>query len=169
MPNGTTTIEEARMAQLQHARLLERVSSRIAVLKLAQKTAAKLDKLIVEGHNTSVLIFGLTLSLLKDGVMDLVLDFLFIGEIPIIGQLPGMVVSAMLVYFMWSKGMWKKKMLLSVVVLLLADNLPFAINNLPLSTIAVLWSWKSIRQRALNAETDLQELSQKTQEELEAT
>jgi len=143
------------------------IMTKRAVISLANRIAAKLDKRIAEGHDKSVLFFGLTLALIKDGVADWFLDPFFIGEVPFIGQIPGYIVTALLVYFMWGKGMLKRKIAMRVIIFLTIDNFPLLINNLPLTTITVLWSWSHVKERALKAETDLAELSKKTMEELE--
>lgn len=135
-------------------------------MALTERATRKLDEMIAEGHSTSVFVIGLTLALIKDGVMDWVFDFVLIGEIPIIGQIPGMLLSALLVYFMWGKGMLKRKIAARFIIFMLADSLPF-LNNLPLTTVAMLLSWRHIKQRARQAETDLGELHTKTQRELE--
>lgn len=72
----------------------------------------------------------------KDG-LDWALDFLLIGEIPIVGQLPGIGYSALLALHLvrsgWLRQPGLKTMLFAAA--LIADNLPLA-NNLPLTFLA---------------------------------
>jgi len=166
--NNAESIEEARAAELQRSRMRDKQRAREDVHGIAARIAARLNKRIAEGHDTSVLLIGLTLALFKDVVLDNALDFLGgIGEIPILGQLPGYLVSALLTYFMWGKGMFRKKIALKVFLMLL-DVSPFFLNNLPMTTITVLLAWKEVRDRALQAESMLAELPGKTAEELTA-
>ncbi len=166
MANGATTIEEERMMNLQRARNLE--NSEKLVTEMARKVAAKLNQLIAEGHDTTAFGIAIILAIIKDGLMDWALDFIIVGEIPILGQLPGIFLSAVLFYFMYGKGMFRGKIFARITLFFIADNLPFFINNAPITTLGVLYAWRNVRRKAREAEEHMKELSKKTQEELEA-
>ena len=161
--NNAESIEEARAAELQRSRMRDKQRAREDVHGIAARIAARLNKRIAEGHDTSVLLIGLTLALFKDVVLDNALDFLGgIGEIPILGQLPGYLVSALLTYFIFGKNFVLR------FFFMFFDVSPFFLNNLPMTTITVLLAWKEVRDRALQAESMLAELPGKTAEELTA-
>lgn len=165
--DNTATIEEERLAQLQQARLLEKIEAESGITEMAAKVAAKLNQLIAQGHDTTAFGVAIILACLKDGV-DIGLDLIVIGEIPILGQLPGLFISATLMYFLWGKGYFnttKVKIILWGLGFF-ADNLPFLINDLPMTVLTVLMAWHVVRKRARKAEENMQELSKKTEEEL---
>jgi hypothetical protein len=162
-------IEEQRMARLQQERMQDKISAEQYVTELAQRAAGKLNQLIAQGHDTTAFGIAIILACLKDGV-DIGLDFIVIGEIPILGQLPGIFISASLMYFLWGKGWFnttKVKILLWGLGMFF-DNLPFLVNDLPMTVLTVFMAWHIVRERAKKAEEDLGELSKKTQEELGA-
>ncbi len=167
--DNATTIENERMAMLNEGRMQDKISAEKFVFEAAQRVANKLNKLIDQGHDTIAFGIAIILAIIKDGV-DIGLDFIIIGEIPIIGQLPGLFISATLMYFLWGKGWFntaKVKILLWGLGMFF-DNLPFLINDLPMTVLTVLMAWHVVRERAKKAEENLRELSKKTQEELEA-
>ena len=161
------TIEEERMMRLQRARLRDRIFAENITGELAQRVAVKLNKLISDGHNTAVFFIVITLAIAKDGLLDIGLDFLGIGLIPILGQIPGYFLSAVLFYIMQGKGMLRGRIFGLVLVFFLADSFPL-IEELPLTVFAVMFAWHGIVKKARQAESDLHILKQKTQEELEA-
>jgi hypothetical protein len=138
------------------------------VLEAAKRVAVKLNKLIEDGHDTTAFFIAIILASFKDCV-DLGLDLFFlIGEIPILGQLPGLFISATLMYFLWGKG-WLNKTKIKIiwwVFGLFFDNLPL-LNDIPMTVFTVLIAWHVVRKKAGQAEEDLEKLSEKTQEELE--
>ena len=92
---------------------------------------------------TAILLLGAA----KDG-FDWLIDFIAIGEIPFVGQVPGMLFAGFLVYYQWSHGMFRQSSMLKKglsVGLSVADNLPL-INNLPFSTFA-MWLTRRISKR----------------------
>lgn len=141
--------------------------TRVAASAATKKLAGKLDQMIQQGNDSSVLLIGISLALLKDGVADIALDFLLIGEIPVIGQLPGMAVSIGLMYFMWGSGMMVNKIKTKVVLLLVVDMFPL-LNNIPMTVVAVLMCWQGVKERALKAQSDLSDLNNKTNAEIQA-
>ncbi|MFH0851983.1 MAG: hypothetical protein V1845_00010 [bacterium] len=136
-------------------------------LSIFKRVAQKLNEMIETGHATSAFFILFSLAILKDGAMDWVLDFFAIGEIPILGQLPGYVVTGIMTYFAWSKSGCFKNFYRKRIILLIVDLLPFAINNLPLTTAGIFWMWWDVRKKAAAAEINLEDLNQKTEEELE--
>ncbi|MBI2451093.1 MAG: hypothetical protein HYV52_02015 [Parcubacteria group bacterium] len=139
-----------------------------AALAIAQRIANKLNNLIEQGHDTIAFLLAILLAFLKDG-MDVILDLMLIGEIPIIGQMPGILISAILMYFLWGKG-WFNTTKVKIILWglgVFADNLPFLINDLPLTVLTVLMAWHVVRKRAKKAKKDLDKLSKKTIKELE--
>lgn len=133
-----------------------------AAIRAAEKLAERLNREIAEGHDEVAFLIALLLAATKDG-LDWVLDFLLIGEIPFIGQIPGIFLSAFLAYFLWSKGWFKRtKIRITFYVLaLFIDNLPFGVNNLPMNVLSVLWAWHVVRHRARQAEGELEGLQKK--------
>lgn len=79
---------------------------------------------------------GMLLAAAKD-VLDWALDFILIGEIPFIGQIPGILFTAFLIYHLWQKGLFKQKGIRRVLSFagFAVDNLPL-VNNLPLGIIS---------------------------------
>ncbi len=153
MNGETTTIEEERMMQLEETRAAEwKISAERLVTDLAQRVASKLNQFIAQGHDTTAFSIAILLALLKDGV-DIGLDFTVIGEIPIVGQPPGIFISAVLMYFLWGKGYFNRT---KVKILLwglgfFADNLPILINDLPMTMLTVLMAWHVVSKRAEKA------------------
>lgn len=167
MNGETNIIENERLAMLNEGRMRDKISTEKFVFEAAQRVAVKLNKLIEQGHDTTAFGIAIILACLKDGV-DIGLDFIIIGEIPILGQLPGLFISATLMYFLWGKGWFnttKVKVLLWGLGLFV-DNLPLLINDIPMTVLTVLMAWHVVRKRARKAEENMQELSKKTEEEL---
>lgn len=167
---NTTTIETENgyAAGLAEARNQDRIKDEESTLSAAKKLAGKLNQLIAQGHDTTAFSIALLLAALKDGV-DIGLDFLFLaGEIPLVGQLPGVFISATLAYFLWGKG-WFNTTKIKIVIWVLGlfiDNMPM-VNDLPMTVLTVLWAWHIIRERAQHAERNLGTLGEKTTDELE--
>lgn len=163
-----TELEDERAVQLHQLRLKDAMDAEKSVQGAAQRIAGKLNQLIAQGHDTTAFSIALLLAALKDGV-DIGLDFLFLaGEIPLVGQLPGVFISATLAYFLWRKG-WFNSTKIKIVIWVLGlfiDNMPL-INDLPMTVLTVLWAWHIVRQRAQEAEKNKGELHEKTLEELE--
>lgn len=163
-----TELEDERAVQLHQLRLKDAMDAEKFVRKTALRVAIKLNQLIAQGHETTAFSIALLLAALKDGV-DIGLDFLFLaGEIPLVGQLPGMFISATLFYFLWGKGYFNSTKVRIVIWTLgiFIDNLPVA-NDLPMTILTVFWAWHVVRGRAWDAEKNLKELNEKTLEELE--
>lgn len=163
MEDNLSATEEERLQQLEKERMI------FSVEDLAQRVADKLNKMIAQGHENTAFAIAVFLAILKD-IVDIGLDFFGIGEIPILGQLPGLFISAILMYFLWGKG-WFNKTKVKLVLWGLGffvDNLPFLINDLPMTTLTVFVAWHVIRKRARRAEQDLEKLHELTEEELMA-
>ena len=137
-------------------------------LSLYKRVAQKLNEMIETGHATSAFFILFSLAILKDGLMDWLLDFFAIGEIPILGQLPGAAVTGIMMYFAWNKGGFFKNFFRKRIVLFIVDLLPFVINNLPLTTIGIFWMWVDCRKKAAAAQKNIESLNEKTKEELQA-
>ncbi len=138
-----------------------------SVFEVAERVAKKLNKLIEDGHDSTAFFIAILLAALKDFV-DLGLNFVLIGMFPILGQLPGLFISAVLMYFLWGKGWFNKTKIKIIwwVFGLFFDNLPL-LNTMPITVFTVLMAWHVVRKKARKAEEDLEELNEKTIEELE--
>ena len=160
-------LEEERNGQTSADDAEEIEGNKKSIAAAASRLAQKLNKEIEEGHETTAFMIAIALAATKDGI-DIILDLILIGEIPILGQIPGYFLSATLTYFLWGKGMLKRtKIRIAYYTLgLLADNLPL-FNDLPLNTLMVLYAWHVVRKRAKEAEGELDGLKQKTGKELE--
>jgi hypothetical protein len=165
----TMTIEDERLMRLEEARRIEEEAeeTRRLVGGIAQRVAFKLNALVEEGHATGVFTFMLAIAIAKDGLMDWLLDFLIIGEIPLVGQIPGALMGATLWFFMRMRGSYAKRKFRQIILLTI-DCLPFFINNLPLTTLSVLWMWSDAKKDAEKAEVNLVDLKNKTRQELKA-
>jgi len=91
---------------------------------------------------------SILLGAAKD-LLDWVVDFSLIGEIPFVGQIPGILFSLLILHHLWSQGFFKrvKNVGIYVGVGLILDNLPLFINNLPFSSLAI-WLVRRAAQRA---------------------
>lgn len=164
MEDNLSATEEERLQQLEEKRQMI-----FSVEDLAQRVAAKLNQMIAQGRENTAFAIAIFLAILKDG-LDIGIDFFIVGEIPIIGQLPGLFISATLMYFLWGKG-WFNRTKVKIILWglgFLVDNLPFLINDLPMTTLTVFMAWHIIRKRARQAEKDLEKLHELTEEELMA-
>ena len=80
------------------------------------------------------------LAAAKDG-FDWVIDLLTIGEIPFVGQVPGMLFGAAVAFYRFSAGgaaRPSRRRLGVIILFLIVDNLPL-INNLPLTFLSTLF------------------------------
>jgi hypothetical protein len=120
MDISQTEIEDERSMRLNQARhkFLTKGSTRVA----AEKVAEKLEEMIAKGNDKIALFIVLTVALLKDGILDIFLDFLGIGVIPVLGQIPGYFLSAVLFYLMWGRGMLKGRIFAWVLSFFVADS-----------------------------------------------
>lgn len=164
MPPDINQIEEKRRAVFNQARLTASTLKDITSLN-AKGTAEKLEKMIAK-HNKEALLIVLALALIKDGAMDILLDFAGIGLIPIIGQIPGYFISAVIFYLMWGKGMLKGRIMAWALLLLIGDNLPL-VEEFPITTFTVLFAWRGLVKRIKWAEAEKERLSEMTNDELE--
>jgi len=156
-------LEQAYAGELHESRLRDYISVRAQVEKLAVRVAAKLTKQVEDGNAYGVLMFVIFLAILKDGLLDIGLDFLFgFGAIPVLGQIPGWFISALI--YVLAGGTWIKKMGLKTIFFIL-DLLPL-FEELPLTVLFVFLWWHDIRKEAWKAEVQLAELREKTPEEL---
>lgn len=167
MANRTSYNEEEMMERLHMARMQDKISAENFVFKTAERVAIKLNKLIEDGHDATAFFMAILLAAFKDCV-DLGIDLVLIGEIPILGQLPGLFISATLMYFLWGKGWFNttKIKIIWWVFGLFFDNLPL-LNALPMTVFTVLMAWHVVRKKAEGAEENLKELKKKTMRELE--
>lgn len=160
--------EHAYAAELHSNRLSDYLHVRDQVEQLATRVAAKLTKMIEEGNAYETLTIVLFFAILKDGLLDIGLDFIGIGLIPIVGAIPGLFVDA-IIYALTGGSMGKKMGLRAGVWIagFFIDAMPL-FEELPITTILVFWWWHQVRKEALAASQHLGELGEKTQEELEA-
>ncbi len=135
--------------------------------ELAEKLAAKLNRMIAEGEDTQAFVIATSLAVAKDS-LDVILTFTGIGLIPIVGALPGIFLWVVLYTFTSGKGYFKKfKLRLAWWILgLFVDNLPL-FSALPVNTLVVLYAWRVTRKRGSAARENLDRLHQSTAEELE--
>jgi len=149
--------EAATIERLNEARRVRFRLDRAAV-SAARTLAERLNREIAEGHDITAFMIALLLAASKDG-LDWILDLFFIGEIPIIGQIPGIFLSVFLAYFLWGKGWFNKTKvrIIYYIIGLFIDNLPL-VNNLPMNILVVLWAWHVVRHRAREAERELEDL-----------
>ena len=168
-PRNDTPINMPENEQLYEQQLNEerKQEEKHFTLSIYKRVAQKLNEMIETGHATEAFFILFSLAILKDGVLDWILDFFAIGEIPFIGQLPGYIVTGIMTYFSWSKSNCFKSFYRKRIILLLIDLLPFAINNLPLTTAGIFWMWWDVREKAAVAEVNLKEIDRKTRKELE--
>ncbi|MEK7643142.1 MAG: hypothetical protein AAB372_01710 [Patescibacteria group bacterium] len=155
-------------ADLHSSRLLDAERLKHLVVDAAERVARKLNELIAQGHDTTAFSIALFLALLKDVVLDFLLDFTGIGLIPVLGQLPGLFVSAALMYFLWGKG-WFLAPRVRIIWWIFGfffDNLPL-FEELPITIIVVLYAWHIVRKRAEKAQAQLENLNSLTERELE--
>jgi|GEM_PF-5812128 len=138
---------------------------------IAKKIAAKLEKQIRDGDDVAAISILIFLAFLKDGLLDIGLDFLGIGLIPIIGQAPGWAVSTILYYFMFGKGYFLKQRAKMnarawlYVLGFIVDGLP-VVEELPATTLMVVHTIRLIKKRARQAKIDLQKLNSATDDEV---
>jgi len=148
-------------------RLAASVHSRRKTLLATELIAEKLNKQIAEGNDVFAFSIALALAMIKDGV-DIGLDFIFgVGEIPVLGQVPGYILSGILTYFLWGKGWFlAPKIRLAYYGLgLFVDNLPLA-NDLPMNTLVVLYAWHNVREKAKRSQEWLRELGRASEKRI---
>ena len=92
--------------------------------------------------------FGTPLLLLgaaKDG-LDWMVDLIGIGEIPFIGQIPGILFTLFIAFYLVQNGLLRQSAVKRAVAYtgFIADNLPFFINNIPFMTPA-LWILRRVK------------------------
>lgn len=132
----------------------------------AKSLAGKLNKQIEMGHESTAFSIAIMLAIMKDA-LDLGLDAVLIGLIPVVGQLPGYFLSAVLTYFLWGKG-WFLKSKMKIIYLVCSvffDNLPL-FNALPLNTINVLYAWKVVKESGESAAKTMENLHALSEKEL---
>ena len=164
MPKDINQIEEERAGRLSQARLTTSTLKDIASLN-SKGIAEKLEKMIAK-YDKEALLIVLALAFIKDGAMDILLDLIGVGLIPIIGQIPGYFISAVIFYLMWGKGMLKGRIMAWVLLLLIGDSLPF-LEEFPITTFTVLFAWRGLVKKIKQAEADKERLSEATNEEFE--
>ena len=165
MPPDINQIEEERRSVFNQAKLTTSTLKDIASLN-AKGTAEKLEKMIAK-YDKEALLIVLALALIKDGAADVLLDFFFgVGLIPILGQIPGYFISAVIFYLMWGKGMLKGRIMAWVFLLLIGDSLPI-LEEFPITTFTVLFAWRGFVKKIKQAEADKERLAEATSDELE--
>ncbi len=158
--------EELSISRRVSARLVER-----GIGQLARKIAVKLEKQIRDGDDVAAIGILIFLAFLKDGLLDIGLNFLGIGLVPVIGQIPGWFVSATLYYFMYGKGYFlKQRARMNMrgwlfVFGFILDGLP-AVEELPITTLTVAHTIRLVKKRARQAKKDLDSLRTSTQEQI---
>ncbi|MCK6462732.1 MAG: hypothetical protein L6Q29_02840 [Candidatus Pacebacteria bacterium] len=159
--------EEEKLGRFNASKLRsEMAAASKANLLGAANLADKLEEMIAKGNDKSALFIVLSLAAFKDGLMDVLLDFFVIGVIPVVGQIPGAFVSAVLFYLMWGKGMLKGRLFALVLAFFIGDSLPI-IEELPLTVVAVLFAWHGLVKRVQQAEADKERLGEMSVEEME--
>ncbi|RJQ32902.1 hypothetical protein C4572_00320 [Candidatus Parcubacteria bacterium] len=156
--------EEERQARLNQARLLLS-RERLKISSIANDVAEKLEKMIEKGNDKSAFFIVLIIGLAKDGLLDIALDFLGVGLIPIIGQIPGFFLTSVLFYLMWGRGMLKGRIFAWVLSMFIGDSLPI-IEELPLTTIAILFAWKGLLKRIKKIKEEREKLANMTDDEI---
>lgn len=144
----------------------EQKNFRVYLTEAGKKLAEKLNEEIERGDTNTAFFIALNIALFKD-FQDVIVDFVGLGEIPLIGELIGLFCFAALTYFMWGKG-WFLKTRLRIywwVFGLFVDNLPL-FNVLPIDTLLVLYAWHLVRKRSQAAKKQLGELNQLTEKEV---
>lgn len=148
-------VAEERLAALHQAR---NARATPAAATSAEAATQRLKREIELGQDATAFVIALLIAASKDG-LDVALDIVVVGEIPFVGQIPGLLISLALTYFLWKKRWLGQSARLNVRAMyyglaLFGDNLPL-INDLPLNVIAVLWAWHRIRNRAAAAAEEL--------------
>ena len=165
MNTDINQIEEERRSVFNQAKLTTSTLKDIASLN-AKGAAEKLEKMIAK-YDKEALLIVLALALIKDGAADVLLDFFFgVGLIPILGQIPGYFISAVIFYLMWGKGMLKGRIMAWVFLLLIGDSLPI-LEEFPITTFTVLFAWRGFVKKIKQAEADKERLAEATSDELE--
>lgn len=164
--NNVARREEEKLARLQMSRARHRFSLQKSTSNAAAKVTGKLEEMIARGNDKTALFVVLALAALKDGGLDIILDFLFIGLLPIIGQIPGYFISAVLFALMWGKGMLKGRIFAWVLSFFVADSLPF-VEELPLTVTAVLFAWHGLVKKVREMEEQKKRIGKMSQEEIE--
>lgn len=162
--NEVNQIEEERKGRLNQARLTAEVLGGMMSLN-AGKTADKLEEMIAK-YDREAFVIILALALIKDGALDVLLDFVGIGLIPFVGQIPGTFLSAVIFLLMWRKGMLKGKIMARVLFLFIGDNIPL-LEEFPFTTFAVLFAWRGMVKKTRQAQSDKEALARATSDELE--
>lgn len=162
--NEINQIEEERKGRLNQARLTAEVLGGMMTLN-AGKVASKLEEMIAK-YDREAFVIILALSLFKDGALDVLLDFVGIGLIPVLGQTPGAFFSTVIFILMWGKGMLKGKIMARVLFLFIGDNIPI-LEEFPFTTFAVLFAWRGMVKKTRQARADKEALTRATSDELE--
>lgn len=162
--NDINQIEEERKGRLNQARLTAEVLGGMMSLN-ASKVADKLGEMIAK-YDKEAFVIILALALIKDGALDILLDFVGIGLIPFVGQIPGTFLSTALFLLMWRKGMLKGKIMARVLFLFVGDNIPI-LEEFPFTTFAVLFAWRGMVKKTRQAQADKEALARATNDELE--
>lgn len=127
------SVEEERRMELEAMRRQEAAE--------AGETAAEVTPDEPEASGATARDFGTPLLLLgaaKD-TLDWVLDFIGIGEIPVVGQIPGILFTLFIAFYLAQNGLLRQRGLKRAAMYggFIADNLPL-LNNVPFMT-PVLW------------------------------
>ena len=140
------------------------------VKKALGPVIAKLNEEINQGNDTAVFTFVLVVALFKDVALDLILELTGIGEVPIIGWLPGMFLSGFLMYFLWGKGWFRKtrgkgyRVALLIIVWVVGGNVSI-IKAIPVDTFTVLAAWRTVKKRKRKAEAQLEKIKRMNERE----
>lgn len=167
MAYNTSPDEEEIMSRLYIARRQDRLSAEKFVVKAAERVAKKLNKMIETGHDDSAFMIALLLAAFKD-FLDIILGILLIGLIPGVSFFIGLFLTSFMFFFMFGKG-WFLKTRLKIwfwILGLFVDGLP-VFSALPINVLLVLYAWRLTKKKMRKAEEDLDNLKEKTLEELE--
>ena len=133
MDNEAMTAEEERRMELEAARRHDAAEAAAEEGELAEGGAAPGRE--ARDFSTPLLLLGAA----KDG-LDWMVDLIGIGEIPFIGQIPGILFTLFIVFYLVQNGLLRQSLTKRAVAYggFIIDNLPFLINNIPFMTPA-LW------------------------------
>lgn len=135
------TTEEERRMELEASRRQDEAEAEAVAEEEAADEGATAPGREAREFGTPLLMLGAA----KDG-LDWMVDLIGVGEIPFIGQIPGILFTLFIVFYLVQHGLLKQSMTKRAVTYagFVADNLPFFINNIPFMT-PVLWMLRRVK------------------------
>ncbi len=127
--------------ELEAARRRDAAEAEAAAEEEAADEGVAAPGIVARDFGTPLLLLGAA----KDG-LDWMVDLIGIGEIPFIGQIPGILFTLFIVFYLIQHGLLKQSVTKRAVTYagFIADNLPFAINNIPFMT-PILWILRRVK------------------------